>query len=380
MAGLDDYRVEIDEIDKELVGLIDKRMRVAEKIGRYKKENNLPVLDLARERTKLDKITDMAKDDMASYTRLLYNLIMDMSKDYQRKCNGFDSSIVLAIEKALEETNKVLPKRPVVACQGVEGAYSQQACDKIFDMAKVFYMKNFNGVFKAINEGLCTYGVLPLENSTAGSVNQVYDLMMKYNFHIVKSVKLKVDHCLLATKGIKKEDIKEIFSHEQAIMQCDEYLKEMTGVKVTVCENTAVAAEKVAKSGRNDVAAIASLSCGEIYGLECVEEDIQDNGNNYTRFICIGKKLEIYPGSHKTSIMMTLPHKPGSLYNVLSRFYTLGINITKLESRPIPGKDFDFMFYFDIDVPVYSEEFIRLISELESLSKEFRYLGSYSEL
>ena len=380
MSELDNYRVEIDEIDKELVELIDKRMRVAEKVGSYKKENNLPVLDLARERIKLDKITDMASEDMASYTRLLYNLIMDMSKDHQRKCNGVKAALISDIVRALDNTGKVLPKRPVVACQGVTGAYSQQACDKIFDMPKVLYMKNFNGVFKAINEGLCTYGVLPLENSTAGSVNQVYDLMMKYNFHIIKSVKLKIDHCLLALKGTKKEDIKEVFSHEQAIMQCDEYLKEMPGVKVTVCENTAVAAEKVAESGRKDVAAIASSSCGEIYGLEFVDEDIQDNGNNYTRFICIGKELEIYPGAYKTSLMMTLPHRPGSLYNVLSRFYTLGINITKLESRPISGKDFEFMFYFDIDVPVYSEEFIRLISELESLSKDLRYLGSYSEL
>ena len=183
MAGLDDYRVEIDSIDKELVELLDKRMRVSKKIGSYKKENNLPVADLVRERVKLDKVTEMANEDMASYTRLLYNLIMDMSKDHQMKCNGVVSKVVDNIENALENTDKLLPSNPAVACQGVEGAYSQQACDKIFKMPKIFYMKNFNGVFKAINDGLCKYGVLPLENSTAGSVNQVYDLMMKYNFH-----------------------------------------------------------------------------------------------------------------------------------------------------------------------------------------------------
>ena len=380
MAELDNYRVEIDDIDKELVNLIDKRMRVSEKIGRYKKENNLPVLDLTREREKLDKITDMATEDMASYTRLLYNLIMDMSKDHQRKCNGEVSLLVKDIEKALEGTDKILPKRPLVACQGVMGAYSQQACDKIFDMPKVMYMKNFNGVFKAIDEGLCTYGVLPLENSTAGSVNKVYDLMMEYKFYIVKSIKFKIDHSLLALKGTKKEDIKEIFSHEQAIMQCSEYLKNMPGVKVTVCENTAAAAKKVADSGRKDVAALASSVCGDLYGLSVIEEDVQDNGNNYTRFICISKKPEIYPGAYKTSIMLTLQHKPGALYSILSRLYTLGVNITKLESRPIPDKDFHFMFYFDIECNVYSKEFTRLISELESLSNEFRYLGSYSEI
>ena len=380
MGELDNYRVEIDDIDRELVSLIDKRMRVAEKIGSYKKENNLPVLDLTRERKKLDKITDMATEDMASYTRLLYNLIMDMSKDHQRKCNGEVSLLVKDIEKAVENTDKMLPKRPLVACQGVMGAYSQQACDKIFDIPKVMYMKNFNGVFKAIDEGLCTYGVLPLENSTAGSVNKVYDLMMEYNFYIVKSIKFKIDHSLLALKGTKKEDIKEIFSHEQAIMQCSEYLKNMPGVKVTVCENTAAAAKKVAGSGRKDAAALASSVCGDLYGLNVIEEDVQDNGNNYTRFICISKKPEIYPGAEKTSIMLTLPHKPGALYSILSRLYTLGVNITKLESRPIPDKDFHFMFYFDIECNVYSKEFTRLISELESLSNEFRYLGSYSEI
>ena len=380
MSGLNDYRIEIDNIDKELVELIDKRMRVAEKIGSYKKENNLPVLDLAREREKLDKITDMAKEDMASYTRLLYNLIMDMRTDHQRKHNGEISELMENIKSALESTDKILPKRPVVACQGVMGAYSQQACDKIFDMPKVMYMKNFEGVFKAIDEGLCAYGVLPLENSTAGSVNKVYDLMMKYNFYIVKSIKFKIDHSLLALEGTNKEDIKEIYSHEQAVMQCSEYLKNMPGVKVTVCENTAAAAKKVSESGRNDVAALASSVCGDLYGLKLVEEDVQDNGNNYTRFICISKNPEIYPGAEKTSVMMTLPHRPGALYNILSRLYSLGVNITKLESRPIPDKDFQFMFYFDIECNVYSEEFTRLIGELEVLSKDFRYLGSYSEL
>lgn len=379
MAGLEDYRVEIDNIDKELVELLDKRMRVAEKVGSYKKEHNLPVLDLQREREKLDKVTDMASEDMASYTRLLYNLIMDMSKDHQVKCNGSVSDVEKNIEESLNNTARMLPKRPLVACQGVMGAYSQQACDKMFDMPKVLYMKNFKGVFKAINEGLCDYGVLPLENSTAGSVNQVYDLMMEYNFYIVKSIKYKIDHSLLAKKGTKLEDIKEIYSHEQAIMQCSEYLKNMPGVKVTVVENTAKAAEMVSKSDRSDVAALASSVCKEVYSLKVLDEDVQDNKNNYTRFICISKNLEIYPGADKTSLMMTLPHRPGSLYNVLSRFYTLGVNIIKLESRPIPEKDFEFMFYFDIECSVYSDEFVRLISELEEIANEFRYLGSYCE-
>lgn len=380
MSSLDDYRRELDQIDREIVEKLEERMRTAEKIAVYKKENALPVLDALREREKIDQITEMAAEDMASYTRILYNTIMEMSKDHQRKVLQIESPVVQAIKKALEETPKVFPAKATVACQGVEGAYSQQACEKLFKMPKIMFMKNFNGVFAAINQGLCQYGILPLENSTAGSVNQIYDLMMKYNFYIVKSVKLKIDHSLLAKKGVKKEDVREIFSHEQAIMQCEEYLKNFPQAKITVCENTAEAAKMVAESDRNDVAALASFACGQLYGLNCIEEDVQDNGNNYTRFICISKKMEIYPGADKTSLMLIVSHKPGSLYNVLARFNALGINIFKLESRPIPERDFDFMFYFDVEAEVYSEEFVRLMNQLDELSQECKYLGSYTEI
>lgn len=378
--SMEDYRKKIDAIDEEIVKKLEERMRTVENIARYKKDNELPVLDAMREREKIDKITDLAADDMASYTRILYNTIMEMSKDHQRKITQKETSNVLAIKKALEETPKVFPAKATVACQGVAGAYSQEACERLFKMPKIMYMKNFNGVFAAIDKGLCQYGILPVENSTAGSVNQIYDLMMKYNFYIVKSVKLKVDHSLLAKKGVKKEDVREIFSHEQAIMQCDDYLKNFPHAKITICENTAEAAKMVAESDRTDIAALASYECGKLYGLACLEEAVQDNGNNYTRFICISKKLEIYPGADKTSLMLVVSHHPGSLYNVLARFNALGIQIFKLESRPIPSRDFDYMFYFDIESEVYSEEFVRLMNQLEELTEEFKYLGSYMEI
>ncbi|MGN0659190.1 MAG: bifunctional chorismate mutase/prephenate dehydratase [Emergencia sp.] len=378
--SIDDYRNRIDEIDAEIVKKLEERMRTCEEIAKYKKENSLPVLDTYREREKIDQITDLASEDMASYTRILYNTIMEMSKDHQRKITQMESPTVKAIKKAMEETPKVFPAKATVACQGVAGAYSQQACEKLFKMPKIMFMKNFNGVFAAIDQGLCQYGVLPLENSTAGSVNQIYDLMMKYNFHIVKSAKLKIDHSLLVRQGTRKEDITEIVSHEQALLQCDDYLKNFPNARITMCDNTAEAAKLVAESDRKDIAALASYACGQLYGLNCLEENVQDNSNNYTRFICISKKLEIYPGADKTSLMLVVSHKPGSLFNVLSRFNALGINIFKLESRPIPERDFDFMFYFDIDSEVYSEEFIRLMNQLDELTQQCKYLGSYMEI
>lgn len=377
---LDDYRADIDRIDRELVEKLEERMHVAEKIAVYKKEHDLPITDELRERALLDKITDMSSPDMALYNRMLWGTLMDMSKDHQRKATQGDSKLVKTIKETLETTPKVFPAQAVVACQGVEGAYSQAACDKLFKMPKIMYMKNFKGVFAAINQGLCQYGILPVENSSAGSVNQVYDLMMEYNFHIVRSIRLRIDHNLLAKKGVKKENIREIVSHEQAIAQCEDYLKQFPMAKITVLENTAEAAKMVAESGRDDIAAISSYSCGKLYGLEFIEEAIQDNDNNYTRFICISKNLEIYPGANKTSLMLVVDHKPGSLYNVLSRFYALGINLVKLESRPLPEREFEFMFYFDIEAEVYAEEFARMMNQLEEMSREFRYLGSYSEV
>ena len=204
--------------------------------------------------------------------------------------------------------------------------------------------------------------------------------MTKHNFRIVRSVRVKVDHNLLAKKGAKLENIREIYSHEQAIGQCSGFLSKLKDVKIIACENTAAAAKLVAESGRDDVAALASRSCTELYGLECLAASVQDQGGNFTRFICISKELEIYPGADRTSLMMVLPHRPGSLYKVLSRFYALGINLNKLESRPLPDRNFEFMFYFDLDTSVYSPQFIQLMGELDDVCESFTYLGSYSEV
>ena len=377
---ISELRGQIDRIDDELVKLFSQRMAVASQIAEFKKENNLPIFVPAREREKMADVAEKAGPEMANYTRVLYSMLFELSRSYQSKQNSAQSALYGKITAAIEATPKLFPQQAMVACQGVEGAFSQIACEKIFKSPMIMYFKNFEGVFGAIEKGLCQYGILPIENSTAGSVKKVYDLMIQHNFSIVRSFRLKIDHNLLANPGASVSSIREIYSHEQAINQCSEFLATLQGVKVIPVENTAVAAEMVAKSGRTDVAALASRSCAELYGLKCLAGSIQDKGNNHTRFICISKNLEIYPGADKTSIMMVLNHRPGALYRVLARLFVLGINVTKLESRPLPDRDFEFMFYFDLETSIYSEEFVQLMCELDDLCEEFKYLGSFSEV
>lgn len=377
---LSELRKEIDNIDNELVRLFCARMDIAAQVAEYKKEHNLPIFVPGRERQILQDVAAKAGPEMAGYTRVLYSMLFELSRSYQSKRNGTLTTLYHDITAAIENTPKLFPQNPMVACQGVEGAYSQLACEKIFKNPMIVYFKNFDAVFGAIEKGLCQYGILPIENSTAGSVNQVYDLMIQHNFSIVRTFRLKVDHNLLVKPGVKLSEIKTIYSHEQAISQCSRFLSTLPGVNVVAVANTAVAAQMVAQSDDPGVAALSSRSCAALYGLDCIASSVQDKGNNRTRFICISKNLEIYPGADKTSIMMILNHKPGALYKVMARLYTLGINVTKLESRPIPEREFEFMFYFDLETSIYSEEFVQLMCELEDFCEEFKYLGSYSEV
>lgn len=378
--NLDELRMRIDKIDDQMVQLFEERMMVAAEIAAYKRENGRPVYDPVREREKLRDITAKFPENLQEYAYALYSLVFELSRSSQNRIINKHGEISQKIQQALLDTPATLPRAPMVACQGVEGAYSQIACERVFTTPNILYFSNFESVFTAIEKGLCRYGVIPLENSTAGSVNKVYDLMLRHNFNIVRSVRIKVNHNLLTNPGARLEDIKEIYSHEQAISQCDAFLHGLDGVRVIACENTAAAAKMVAESGRKDIAALASRSCAKLYGLTCLRESVQDKSNNYTRFICISKDLEIYPGADRTSLMMALPHTPGSLYKVLSRFYALGMNLNKLESRPLPDRNFEFMFYFDLEVPVYSPNFMQLMDELHEISDRFSYLGSYSEV
>lgn len=378
--NLENIRKDIDDIDSELTALFKKRMEKSLEVARFKRENNLPVFSDSREKEILHKVSQQIGEPFDGYARLLFNTIFDASRSCQNNFLARRSDLADRIEKALEETPKIFPNKAVVACQGVQGSHSQAACEKLFEVPSIMYFTSFEGVFNAVEKGLCQYGILPIENSSYGSVGTVYDLMQNYNFHIVRSIRLRISQNLMAKAGTKMSDIREIVSHEQAIGQCGEFLKSLKDVKITVCENTAMAAKMVAESDRNDIAAISSKECVDLYGLEILKTHIQVSDNNYTRFICISKKMEIYPGANRISLILSLPHVPRSLYHTIAKFAALGVNLTKLESRPIPGSDFEFMFYFDLDASIYSPELINLLSELENQPESFVFLGCYNEV
>lgn len=373
-------RGQIDGIDRQIVELYRERMDCALKIGAWKRERGLPVLDTERERELLNRVGDLAGEENASEVRALFSLLMARSRSRQLLAGRSAGELGKRIRAAMESTEPLFPARATVACQGVEGAYSQIACERIFQAPSIMYFRNFESVFSAIETGLCRYGILPIENSLAGSVSGVYDQMISHHFHIVRAARIKIDHALLVRPGTRPDQIREVFSHEQAIQQCSGFLAKHKDWRINICSNTAAAARQVAESGRNDVAAISSGICAALYGLERVEGEIQNNSNNHTRFICISKEPEIYPGADHTSLMLVLPNRPGSLYQLLGQFNARGINLSKLESRPMPGRDFEFMFYFDMDASVYAPDFVRLIEELDATLDQFSYLGSYSEI
>ena len=284
------------------------------------------------------------------------------------------------MEAALASNSEVFPQTGMVACQGVEGANSQMACDRLLPRGNIVYVKSFEAVVAAVESGLCKFGVLPIENSSNGSVRAVYQLLQEHDLSVVRSTRLCIRHELLALPGTKLEDITEIYSHEQAIGQCSKFLGGLKDVKVIPCGNTAAAAKLVAESGNPHAAAISSHPCAALYGLECVNGSIQDSDNNYTRFICVTKDPVIYAGANKISLIIALDNKPGALYEVLSKLAALDIDMTKLESCPVAGSDFEFVFFLELEASVKDPSVRACLEELERSCAQFHFLGGYAEV
>ena len=321
-----------------------------------------------------------AAPELADYAGVLYSTLNELGRSCRRRNESLNGTFCKMLRNALQNTGKLFPKNARVACCAQPGAYAQIAADKLFNLADITYVNDFNGVFQAVEKNLCRYGVLPIENSTSGTVDAVCDLMKDHHFYIVRSFRLRVHHVLLVPRGANPAKITEIFSHEQALKQCSKFISGRPGIKCTACASTAQAAKFVAMSGRLDVAAIASRECAEIYDLDIAADHIQNNDFNYTRFICISREPEIYPGANRVSIMAALPHRAGALYQLLGRFSVLGVNLTKLESRPIPGEEFEYMFYFDFDASLNDPAVLELLAELQRDDGKFVFLGNYQEL
>ncbi len=379
---LENIRREINNIDDALVDLFKKRMNCSAMVAEYKKQNSKAIFDKSRERSIVARLTEDCDEQTACYINALYNTIFEVSRSLQSSMIYSNSDLMQRIANAKSSTSEFLPTSPKVACQGVEGAYSTQACDRLFPRGNIVYSDIFENVFEKVISGQCDYGILPLENSLHGSVWQVYDLLKKYQnkVYIVKSVKIPIHHVLVAKPGVKKQDIRQVYSHQQAIGQCSHFLSENPQINVNISTNTALAAKFISESDNPEIAAISSAECAELYGLEIIDRDIQNSDNNHTRFICISSKMEIYPSSTKLSVMFSVPHRPGGLFSILARFNILGISLTKLESRPIEGRDFEFLFYAEMDLNGLSPDLLSFLSELDSKPEEFVFLGNYSEV
>ena len=380
MKDIKDIRGEIDSIDQELARLFRRRLEIVADVAASKHARGAPVTDPARERDILSRVTAEVGPDYENGARLFFATLFGIAKARQRTMLNGEAPLVKAIQASRSAFER-FPNRAVVACPGTEGSYAQQATSIMFQLPTILYFTSFDKVFEAVEQGLCPYGILPIENSAAGSVAAVYDLMVKHRFHIARALRLKVDHVLLAAHGVKLSDVREIISHPHALAQCGDFLKAHPEIKAVPGANTAVGAKALSASGRRDAAVIASRACAELYGLDVIAEDIADAVYNYTRFICISKDLQIYPDANKFSIMLSLPHRPGSLNGLISKFAAINVNLTKLESRPIPGMDFEFRFTFDFEAPPSDPSVLALLAELaqDPEIEHFTFLGAYAE-
>lgn len=376
---LSEIRSKIDAVDDQLLALFLERMALSEEVAAYKNEHHLPILNKAREREILAKVTQKA-GDKERYAYHLYSTLFELARSRQAELISAPTKVAQRVKAALASNSEVFPQTGMVACQGVEGANSQVACDRLLPRGNIVYVKSFGAVVSAVESELCKFGVLPIENSSNGSVRAVYQLLQEHELSVVRSTRLCIRHELLALPGVKQEDITEIYSHEQAIGQCSKFLGGLKDVKVIPCGNTALAAKLVAESGNPHAAAISSHPCAALYGLECVNGNIQDSDNNYTRFICVAKDPVIYAGANKISLIIALDNKPGALYEVLSKLAALDIDMTKLESCPVAGSDFEFIFFLELEASVKDPSVLACLEEMERSCAQFQFLGGYAEV
>lgn len=367
MYELDKLRKEIDLYDKDLVKIFEKRMELVKKIAKYKNVNNIGILSKNREKEVLNKnLKYLNNSDFKNNLEDFFENIMRISREIQNMEQQFNE----------KTTNNILGDNLCVGFQGVNGSFSEQALFDYFGKKTIFLnFDDFEDVFKAIGNGKISYGILPIENTSTGGIDIIYDLLRRYNFYIVGEQKIKINHNLLGLKGTKLEEVKEVYSHPQGFMQCSKFLDK--NWKLIFSKNTATSAKYVKEQNDKTKVAIASKKAAKLYGLDILFPNINDNNNNYTRFIVVADSLGNRDDCNKISIVFTVDHKAGALYNVIKEFNNNKLNILKIQSRPIFNKPWEYFFYLDFEGDM-KEKFIN--DALETIKKNciyFKLLGNY---
>jgi chorismate mutase/prephenate dehydratase len=368
---LEELRKQIDEIDGGILELFLRRMECAKQVAEVKRRKDLPVFNEAREREILDDVSRRA-GEYGGQARILYSNLMSMSREAQHSALGSGAPLRRAVLDASRP-----PEEPrSAACLGQKGSYSHEALSRLYPEAEPVFFPDFPSIFAAVERGAADLGVLPVENSTAGSVNEVYDLILKYRFSIVAAVSLPVRHCF-ASRETEPGGVRVAYSHPQALRQCAGYLKQH-GIPGEACSSTAEAAALAARE--SGTAALCSEHAAAQLGLNVLDRDVQDSVGNRTRFIAIGKSLLISPEANKISLCFAVPHRTGTLYAVLARFAAAGLNLTKIESRPIPGRNFEYDFYLDFSGSAADAKTLDLLCALSEELPRFSFLGNYPEM
>ncbi len=376
MRDLQEIRQDIDRVDGELVRLFQERMALCEEVAEFKIDTGKRVLDPKREAEKLEKVMALADSEFnRQCVGELFTQLIAMSRKMQYKMlaeHGLSSGF------GFHEVKELKRDDIVVVYQGVEGAYSHQAMLQYFgDKTKNFHVKTFRDAMEAIRDGMADYAVLPIENSSAGSVYDVYDLLLEFENCIVAESFVKVEHALLGLKDATLDDITTVHSHPQGLMQCSRFLEQHREWQSISELNTAGSARKVLEAGDKSHAAIASELAGKLYGLKVLERGIHHNKENTTRFLIISREKLYTTQAKKVSISFELPHTSGTLYNMISHFIFNHLNMTKIESRPIEGRNWEYRFIIDVEGRLSDPDMQNALLGIEGEAKSFRILGNY---
>ncbi len=370
-----DLRNQLDIIDTEIVELYEKRMGICKQVAEYKINTGKKVFDKQREMEKLATVKAMTHNEFNAHgIQELFEQIMSMSRKLQYQLLTESGSLgklpFIGVDDL--ETGKAR-----VVFQGLEGAYSQAAMLQYFgEQVNSFHVETFRDAMVAIEEGSADFAVLPIENSTAGIVNEIYDLLVEFENYIVGEQIIKIEHCVLGVPGSRLEDIKTVYSHPQSLMQSAKYLETKDWQQISM-QNNAFAARKVAEDQDKTQAAIAGAHAAPVYGLEILEQGVNQSDTNSTRFIIVTNQKIFKKDANKISICFEIPHKSGSLYHMLSHFIYNNVSMTKIESRPIEDQNWEYRFFIDFEGNLADGGVKNALRGLREEAKNLRILGNY---